>query len=827
MTFINVIDEAVKKHKNRPAFTMKMGYRTATFTFEDIGLLAKKTACFLQAQGIKKGDKVIIFAPNSPYWVALFFGCQYIGAIPVPLNIQSSLEQIKKIIEQTEAPLIFVHQFFKQSFNNIQSVTLDHLEALVAPYDVSLLQPASLQDDDLIEILYTSGTTGDPKGVMLTHRNICFNLEAIEQLIKVDLRHDRLLSLLPLSHIFEQMVGLFLPFSHGVHVIYAHSFGAIAELMRDYHITKIGAVPEFLHVFMSRMEGTIAESRVATWWFMVAKRIAQHIHVRWIRRMLFYPFLKKLGGKLDTIACGGAFLDPSLEEKWELMGIQILQGYGLTETAPCITTNTFDDHRFASVGKVIPGIDVKIGPDKEILVKGPNVFAGYYKNPEKTNEVFTKDGYFMTGDIGEFDADGFLFIKGRKKYMILSAGGQNVYPEDIETEVNKQRGVKDSCVVGIEANGRVEIHAVIVPMPGEKVDYNSVIEEANRHLASYQKINAWSLWPEVDFPRTVTRKVKKNDVIAWIQSKEELPLSQAQHTRLMAIVAQISGVQLAKIQPTMRLVADLQLDSLMRVELIVWLEQEFGISIDEAEITPLLTVEQLEQLIKTKKNQAARKPRLKAWPRWFLTRLVRLFLQTILFAIVRLFVRVRVHGLEHLKECSYPVLFMPNHVSYVDGIIFTMALPRSFRSRISFAAAQDVLYDEYKLLAPLADLLFNSFPIGRGTQKNIKTGLDFIGTMLDNGYSVVLFPEGHISINGGLQALQAGAGLLAVEMGVPVIPVRMEGLAELFPDFRFLPKRRGTVDVYFFKPCIFTKVDAYQEAGECIASAMKSEIKKI
>lgn len=814
MTLINIIQESAKKYGSKKAFSMRMGYRNYDFTFTQIYELAQQTALFLQAQGVKKGDKVVIFAPNSPYWVALFFGCIFIGAIPLAINVQSPIDQVNKIIAQTEASVIFVNPFFKDLFPGLKVFVLDYLPDLVRSFAVQQFVPADVHEDDILQILYTSGTTGDPKGVMLTHKNICSNLESISTLINVDLEHDRLLSILPLSHIFEQMVGLYLPFSHGVHVIYAHSYAAIADLMQEYHITKIGAVPEFLQVFMTRIENAVHESRCKTMFFTNAMRIASVFNNYTISRFLFYPFLKKIGGKLDTIACGGAFLDPHLEKKWEAMGIQILQGYGLTETSPCVTTNTFDDHRFASVGKVVGGVDVRIAPDKEILVKGPNVFKGYYKNPEKTKEVFTHDGYFMTGDMGEFDDDGFLFIKGRKKYMILSSGGQNVYPEDIEMELNKCEGVKDSCVVGIGYDGRVEIHGVVLLQPDAHVDVKQIINQANANLASYQRINAWSIWPDVDFPRTVTRKVKKNDIIAWIESKQTSVSTAAQQTRLMTILAQISGISAAKIDQKTKIIEDLNLDSLMRVELIVWIEQEFGASIDETDITADLTVDELDQLIKIKKGQAARKPKLKTWPRSFLARVIRALLQPLLFMIFKIFVRIKVEGIENLHNLEHPLIFMPNHVSYVDGIIFSMALPYKFRRKISFAAAKDVLYDQYGYVAYIAELLFNAFPIGRGDQKNIKLGLEFIGKMIDSDYSVVIFPEGHISQTGSLQTFQLGSGLIAVEMGVEVIPVLMEGVQEIFPYDKFLPVKRGTITVKFLKPLSFAKTESYQEAEQ-------------
>lgn len=822
-TIMDIYNNAIKEHSNKKAFTMRIGFRTHDFTYNDIDKLVKQTALYLQAQGVKKGDKVVIFAPNSPYWIAAFFACLSIGAIPVPINVQSPIEQVNKIIAQTESKYIFLSSFLELSFPTLKSIVLDYLPDIVSSYNPSDFKPEQITSDDLVQILYTSGTTGDPKGVMLSHGNMYSNLVSISKLINVDLRHDRLLSILPLSHIYEQSAGMLLPFSRGVHIVYAHSYAAISDLLREYKITKFNAVPEFLHIFMARIESALKESKFKQFIFNSSSKLSGTFNNYRLSRIFFYPFLKKIGGKLDTVASGGAFLDPELEKKWELMGIRILQGYGLTETSPCISTNTFDDHKFASVGKVVENVDVKIAPDKEILVKGPNVFQGYYKNPQKTSEAFDQAGYFQTGDMGEFDSDGFLFIKGRKKYMILSPSGQNVYPEDIEAELNKIPGVQDSCVVGIDHGSGVDIHAVFLPADKDNFDPKSAVKAANLNLASYQRVNAWSIWPDVDFPRTPTRKIKKNDVIDWIKSKNNLANGNGEHTRLERILSQISGTAVGKIKPDSELVRDLNLDSLMRVELIVWIDQEFGVSIDEADISSEMTVAQLDSLIKAKKSTARQSLYLKKWPRSIGSRIARRTLRPLLFSIFRPFFKVNVIGLENIKDLKQPVVFMPNHISYFDGIALVKALPREFKYNLAFAAAQDVLYKDFKVVVPVAELLFNTFPIQRGAQTNIKVGLDYIGKMLDYGYNVVLFPEGFISKDGSLQPLKPGSGMIAVEMEAPVVPVIITGLDKIFPYGKMLPRRCDTrvITVQFLKPLYFAKSTGYSVAEKAIYDAMK------
>jgi len=806
---------------------MKIGFRTKTFTYTQLYELAQKIALYFDQEALGKGDNVLICAPNSPYWLAVFWACALRGIVIVPLNVQSTVDFIERIAQQTKAKLVITHLFFHHDMQlpGLKNIIIEYLPDHVTSIDTSNFKAAAIDGEDLMQIMYTSGTTGEPKGVMLAHNNMASNLLAITNLIGVNLEHDRILSILPLSHIFEQTAGFLLPFSKGVHIIYTHSYGAMSELMQHYRITKMAAVPEFLQLFMARINTAIVATHKEKL-MNILLRIASAVHSHRFSRLLFHFLLKKLGA-LDTVASGGAYLDPYLEERWNLLGVYILQGYGLTETSPCVTTNSFEEHRIGSVGKVIAGVCVKIADDGEILVKGPNVFKGYYQNEEKTREAFTQDGWFKTGDLGYFDEDGFLYIKGRKKYMILKPGGQNVYPEDVELELNKIPGVQDSCVVGLEREGgRVEIHAVLLLAPDASLKPAEIIAQANKHLASYQQITAYSVWPDIDFPRTVTRKIKKNDIMSWLNNREkQTPITSVNRTKLTIMLSQISGVPLAKIQPESELIKDLNLDSLMRVELVAWIEQELGTQVAEADIKQTTTVQELEEVIKAKKTVAPA-PSIARWPRWLPIRIVRLLLQKIIFFFSSFIVRVRVEGLEHVQHVKFPVIFMPNHVSYLDAIAVAMALPWRMGMRVAFAGARDVLFEEFWYIAWLGELLFNAFPIQRGSSDNIRLGLDYMGQTLDEGYSLVVFPEGAMSKDGSLQPLKPGTGLLAVEMDVPIVPILLQGTRDILPYDAIRPRKRGTVIVRFGKSLRFKKSDSYEHAQEEIAKAMEALAKK-
>jgi len=824
MILTQILIDNAKKFPNAPALTMKMGFRTVSLTYGEVYDVSRQIALLLKKEGVGPQDKVLFLAPNSPYWICCFWACLLRGAIAVPLNVQSTPEMVEKIANQVEAKLFFAHRFYRhEPPRGVKKYEMDLIKSELDPYDPAQFTSEDIfkaTEDDLAEILYNSGTTGDPKGVMLTHKNLCANIKSVSQMTLLKMAQERMLSILPLSHIFEQAGGFFLAQYYAVHVIYAHSPSVIGDLLKEYRITKMLAVPEFLKILMSRIESA-AEERGKKSLFDKLINFSLKMSNKFLSRLLFRSVHKKIGGKLDIIVSGGAPLDQKLERKWNALGIYLLQGYGLTETSPVVTSNTEKEHRFASVGKVAPGVQVRISDEGEIQVKGPNVFQGYFNDAEKTKAVFTPDGFFKTGDMGEFDEDGFLFLKGRKKYMIVGPGGQNVFPEDIEKELNLLPGVVDSCVVGLETeSGMVQIHAVFL-FDEVKVDPNALIEKANEKLASYQQVTAYSVWPEDDFPRSATKKVKKELVITFLKEQEGgnavVPDGKGP---LIHLLASVSGVTSDKITDQTKLVAQLAIDSLMRIELVARLEDKFGLLIDETEITMETTVADLEKMIKEKKPVKGLPP-LSRWPRSWWASGLRIVFQNFLFLIMRTFVKIRIEGLENLQGLELPVVLMPNHTSYLDAFVLVKSLPAAVKKRLAFAAANDVLYDYYRHLAVLGELIFNAFPFPRKEHENIKLGLDYMGRLLDKNYSIIVYPEGKISLDGKLQPLKRGSGLIAVEMDVYVVPVIIEGSHKIIPYAKMFPRMRGTVHVRFGKPIKFKPTDSYITATEEIEKVMQ------
>jgi len=817
-----ILKKSADEFLNSPAFTMQYGYRKITYSFDEIYKLSCRVALFLESNGIQKGDCVVVCAPNSPYWISLFWGCMLKGAVIVPMMIQNSSQMVDKVIAQTDAKMFFTFRFSSIKLQaKINTFFLEYIEDLVEDFKPENFVETEVFLSDLAEILYTSGTTGEPKGVMLTHENLLENVEAVSQVFNFKNKKEVALSILPLSHIFEQTIGFLVPFSCGIHVVFSHSHSAISKLLKKYKITKMLVVPEFLKIIMLRL----LESRLSFNLFKIFEKLSRKIKSKKITRIIFWPWRNSLGPKLDTLACGGSALDVDLEKKWNAMGIYLLQGYGLTETSPVVTCNSYQDHKNGSVGKPVGRVEIRLAEDGEVLVKGLSVFAGYYKDEVRTKEAFTADGWFKTGDIGFIDLDGFLFIKGRKKYLIKGAGAQNVYPEDIETELNKMDEVQDSCVLGMDlSGGGVQIYAVLLGKNLDLIKAEKIIQRTNALLESYQQIVDWCIWPQEDFPRTATKKVKKEEVRKFLVLQNEHNVGQNTNlnvTKLQQLLSQLSGMDISKITASKK-ISDLNLDSLLRVELTLYLSQIFNMEIDESVLTPSLTVGELDEMLKKKNIPVKKTIKLKSWPRKIFFRFIGYYLQCLLNWFYSLFIGVKIVGLENLKGLKRPVIFMPNHNSFVDPIVLNMALPTMLRKKISYAAAQDFLYDEYWFVSWLAELTFNSFSFPRHEGKNINDGLLKIGQMLDLGFSVAIFPEGLVSCDGSLLPLKQGAGLIATEMRTEIIPVKIEGMQKIVPYDKFLPRRRGSVVIKFGKPIKFNSSESYANATERIEHAIKN-----
>ncbi|MCE2466282.1 MAG: AMP-binding protein, partial [Dehalococcoidia bacterium] len=514
-TIPDFLTRAVEKHGRRDALLFKPAFRYRRWSYSQLDAQSGQVATLLQQKGLNKGDQVVLWGPNCPQWVLAFLGCIKAGVVVVPLDLRSAPDYVSRVISRIEPKLAFTSRATPKDgvALGVPEIGFEELEASIQ----GMPQPeeVDISPDDLAEIMFTSGTTGDPKGVMLTHRNLLANVEGVCQYITCS-PSSRLLSILPLSHMYEQMGGLFIALHYGASVTYPTSRQPtiLARTMRERRVTILLLVPQALELLMNGIEREVKRTGKEALWNRLL-RVAQGMPFP-LRRILFRRVHKQFGGKLDFIVSGGAALDHDLGRKWEALGIKIVQGYGTTEASPVISNHSLKERRLDSAGRPLPNVELKISDEGEILVRGENVTPGYWRAPQDTEASFDGDWY-KTGDLGFLDEEGFLHIQGRKKDMIVLSSGQNIFPEDIQGVLSRHPKVADSTVVGLEKGSSVEVHAALIL---EDVDAaEEVVSWANGQLAEQQRIRGFTIWPEEDFPRTHTLKVKKNVVLDTILGK--------------------------------------------------------------------------------------------------------------------------------------------------------------------------------------------------------------------------------------------------------------------------------------------------------------------
>jgi long-chain acyl-CoA synthetase len=827
-TIIELFERAVATHGTRRALVIKPGFRTRTWTYADLGDLVPRVASVLRSSGVEPGDRVLVWAVNRPEWGISFLGLLWAGAVAVPADVRTTDELAMKVAAQTRAKLVLASLPTLKAASRLELPAFA-IESLVdrARKAAPLPRP-EVDPDSLAEIVFTSGTTGDPKGVMLSHANVATNAASLASVVPLG-PDTRLLSILPLSHMYGLNPGFLAPMVAGASVVYPTSLqpSVLARTFRERKVTMLLAVPQVVKLLNNAVERRVdADGRRAT--FERLHAIGRRVPM-WLRRLLFRPVLSRFGGALRYLATGGAPMNPNIAGRWEEMGVVSIQGYGATETSPVATFTRLEDNRVGTVGEAIPGVEIRIAPDGEILVHGPNVFKGYWERPDATAAVL-EDGWYHTGDHGILDAEGFLTLQGRKKDMLVMPDGTKVHPDDIEQVLIRDARVRDATVVGLEhAAGETQVHAVLIIR--DPADVDDVIRTANAQLGGHQQIRGSSVWPDDDFPRNTSMKVLKRDVLAWVEAhggaappSSASAMAVAAATAIERLVRQIDGVPREAVAPEARLSSDLGIDSLGRVELLGMVEEELGVYIDDGELDPDETVGGLQARVDAAAASGMAPPEggIFGWPLNPLIGLFRIgFQQLLLQPLLSLFYRRRVRGLEHLRGLSGPVMFAPNHHLHNDAALILCAIPVSWRSKLSAAAAADDIFEHQPWRGFLAALLGNAFPMAR--EGAVRRSLDYLGARLDRGYSVLLFPEGKLTVGGPLQEFKTGTGLVAIHGRIPVVPMRLivHRHSRIDADAPGTTLR-GDVEIVFGRPLTFAIDDDPVRATAEIRAAVEA-----
>jgi long-chain acyl-CoA synthetase len=783
------------------AYVQHRGYRSLRSSYRQVAETAFQFARELQERSVGKGDSVLLWGPNSAEWVAAFFGCALCGVIVVPIDHAGATEFAQRIYRQVNARLLLcsrehVQSFNSTSLNSTPTLILEDLQETVSSHSPAPYHAAAIGAADTLEVVFTSGTTAEPKGVAISHGNVLGNIAPLEAEIQRYLKYERLvhplrfLNLLPLSHVFGQFLGIFLPHLLGGAVIFQDELkpAEVIRTIRRERVSLLVAVPRMLQSLKEKLERDLEdENGLEQFRRRFQDTEGKHFLRRW---WIFRRIRWQLGWKFWAFICGGATLDGETEEFWSRLGYPVIQGYGLTETASIISVN----HPFrlgkGSIGKVLAGREVKLAPDGEILVRGCAVALGYWTGRE-LQPMPGKRGWYATGDMGELDAAGNLYFRGRKKDVIVTPAGMNVYPEDLEAAVRRQPEVKDCVVISLPRDGNAEPCAVVI-LRDRNADLESVVRRANETLAEYQRMRCWQVWPDEDFPRTSTQKPRSNVIQQVVLSRlGNQPEGGTSSGRIAELIARVTGRPAANTGREASLEGDLHLSSLERVELMGALEDRYQVDLSETGFAAVRTVGDLEGILHGKRPSRVRY-HYPSWVQRWPTTWNRVILQYLLLRpAVFLLGWPRIAGRENLHGVRGPVLVVSNHIDEVDvGFVLT-ALPARLRHRLATATDGEALealrtpppgrgfpgttYDRVKWFLGVS--LLNLFPLPR--QTGFRESFAYAGESVDRGYSILVFPEGHHTTDGKMLPFRAGVGLLANNLAIPVVPLRIDGMFEL------------------------------------------------
>jgi len=805
------------------------GNRRRVTTYGEIARLAGRFAALLESQGIEPGDRVVIWAENSAEWIAAFHGCVLRGVLAVPLDAIGTAEFAGRVAADVRPKLVVGDAvLLAQLSEEWPRLPFEEWAEVLPATEAGPVE--GLGPDTPLQILFTSGTTGDPKGIVLTHGNVLASVGPIERASQPYMKWERLihplriLHTLPLSHVFGQTMGLWVPqiYRAELHFESRLAAGRLIETIRKERISVLAAVPRVLALLKTHLEGTLpglAERAAGP------KGTATGVPV-WLRWWRFRDVHGAFGLKFWALISGGGALPGPVEKFWNAVGLVVVQGYGMTETTALITLNHPFHVAKGTIGKPLAGREVKLGPDGEVLVRGASISKATWSGGRLHARA---DEWLATGDIAEKQDSGELRFLGRKSEVIVTAAGLNLHPEDLEAAVEQEPGVSACAVVAMETAAGTEPCAVLA-FRGRGEQASAAMERANARLAEFQRLRRWILWPEPDLPRTSTGKVRRKAVAAWLKRIQAASSRVhggasveggtgefgASADWLLTLIGQISGETPPGVGDELRLSEDLHLDSLGRVQLAAALEERLGVASEGGLLDGVETLGELRRFLSDEPVEVGVEPRADVlrvaggevagaaparryiYPKWPWLKPVAWvrtgFVEGVLRPLVWLLGNPRVVMEGQLEEGA-PLLVVGNHVTAYDVPLIQYALPKRMRNRLAVAMSGEMLEDfrhwrnpelgpkhgKFALFGPaaywLATALFNVFPLPR--QRDFKPSFAHAGAAMDGGMNVLVFPEGARSAEGKLAPFRPGIGLLVKQSGAAVLPVAIRGVGEL------------------------------------------------
>lgn len=843
------------------------GYRHVSWA--DFRERSLRISAFLKSKGIGKGDRVLLVSENAPEWTMAALGAMNCGATVVPVASIASFLEIQNILREAAPKFCFVSDRCAAAKQLKKDYNLPHLFWDIQQGDVlediyNAYPPAEplthSSEDDPAVLIFTSGTTGTPKAVPISHRNILVN--AGDAVLEIEAsERDRLVSVLPLSHMFEFTGGFVTPALIGAELTYVKSLRAedLLQALRDTKATIMLGVPLLFEIIGRNLQSKMQDAPASlAALFGLFEKIVRRVPS--LGPVLFFPIHRAFGAHIRYFMAGGSRLQPAVYDFFKGIGITILQGYGLTETSPVLSVTNLRNSAPDHVGRPMRSIELEIFNDKgeklpagvegEIWARGPSIFKGYMK-PEHNKDVFFGD-WFRTGDLGTLDAEGILRITGRKKDIIVTSAGKNVYPEEIEGVVLGTGKFLEACVLGLnDGSGHEKICLVLVPDKAKFLGQSkeetaksasALAQEATRALSDYK----WPQKVEVLFeelPKTVTRKIKKHEVRKILEARAEsgggekeactagasLNLEDELESTVADGISAITKIDPAKICLADSLTKDLGLDSLTFVELVSVVEKRFSTQIEGVDFATIFTVEDLLKVLAAATASRRKKKFFnkvffvdfdpKANQRAFF-RVPRRFGNIILRVLLLFRYGLTVKGLKNLGGKG-PFLFTPNHASHFDTLAIVSAIPPELLHRTFAVAAKDYFFNK-SFKALFSRVFINAIPFDR--KGRVDESMRQCRDILSRGDNLTIFPEGTRSPDGKLQAFKPGVGqLLAGHPNARAVPVYIRGAFEIMPKGKGFPGP-GRLEIIFGKPISFSSLKPEAESYKKIAERLREEV---
>jgi long-chain acyl-CoA synthetase len=825
--------------------------RMPSYTFLELADLAQRLACGLIKAGLEPGSHVLLFAPNQPEWIIACLALISAGMVSVPVDAQMAREELRHILAQCEARWAFttvaLARQLEQTDHRLNQILLDGetsehrgWRSYLAGSTAGISSPSP---DDRAVLFYTSGTSGQPKGVPLTHKNLTSNVNALLDL-GIIRPNERVLLPLPLHHVYPFTVGMLAPLAAGVPIILPSALTGkeFLRALQEGEVTAVIGVPRLYNAFYQAIESSLRErGRVASALFQGLQAVSIGLRKLGLRAgdYLFAALRRRIAPRLRLLASGGSAMEPDLAWKLEALGWQIVSGYGLTETSPILTFNTPGKERIGSAGRALPGVELRISQPEgelqygEVLAQGPNVFSGYWRMPEKNAEAFTAEGYFRTGDLGHMDEEGYLHLVGRASSMIVLSGGENIQPENVEAALERSPHIREVAVLA----KKDRLVALVVPDSEAKHTAGSLedliraeLQRESSKLPSHHRVTDYAITEE-PLPRTRIGKIRRHLLPERLEraksakeksAKGPVPVEQMapedqdllENPAAKAVWGWLPGrFPEARLAPETNLLLELGIDSLDWLNLTLEIRALANVDLDEAAIGRIETVRDLLRAVAA--AGAATPSEATGDPLEKLQRPLELLndeqrhwleprprsvsvLGSSLFALNRVLMRalfrLRVRGLNHVPKKG-PFILTPNHVSYLDSLAVAAALPQRQLDRTYFGGWTGIMFAH--ALMRIVSRAVRVIPID--PKGGPLSSVAFAVAALKQGYNLVWFAEGERSPDGKLKRFRPGIGLVASAEPVPLVPIWIDGSYEALPTGRRIP-RLHRITITFGQP---------------------------